>query len=377
MYPPAGRAAHALPRQVVGDLGSAIRARLHAEAIESRTMMCAALPASEPLLDVRDLRTRFKTDEGIVRAVDGVSFTVGEGERVGIVGESGSGKSVTALSIMRLIDPPAGWIAGGEVSFRGRDLLAMSERELRGIRGRSIAMIFQDAMTSLDPVFTVGDQLVETIVQHAGVTKTEARERAVKALRDVQIPQAERRLDDYPHQFSGGMRQRVMIAIALSCEPSLVIADEPTTALDVTTQAQTLELLYEITDQHHTAVVLITHDLAVVAGFCETVHVMYAGRLVESGTAEDIFYRPMHPYTAGLLGSVTRLDRDPGPLPSIPGSPPSLVLVPSGCAFHPRCAFAEERCVREAPALHAALGSHTAACHFAGQLELTREGVAR
>jgi len=329
-----------------------------------------------PLLEVRDLRTRFRTDEGLVRAVDGVSFTVGEGERVGVVGESGSGKSVTALSIMGLIDPPAGWIAGGEVLFRGRDLLALSEREMRRIRGRSIAMIFQDPMTSLDPVFTVGDQLIETIVRHRNVAKAEARDLAIQALRDVRIPQAESRLDDYPHQFSGGMRQRVMIAIALSTNPSLVIADEPTTALDVTTQAQTLELLYALTDQHHAAVVLITHDLAVVAGFCDTVHVMYAGRLVESGTAEDIYYRAMHPYTAGLLGSVTRLDRDPGPLPSIPGSPPSMVRVPSGCAFHPRCAFAEERCMRDEPALRGQGGAHVAACHFAGELELTQEGVA-
>ena len=328
-------------------------------------------PADAPLLDVRNLRTYFVSGHHLVRAVDDVSFSVREGERLGVVGESGSGKSVTALSIMRLIDPPAGQIVGGEVIFEGEDLLTLSEVEMQAVRGGRIAMIFQDPMTALNPVFTVGDQLVETVRLHRGVGQREAREIALDALRDVQIARPERRLDDYPHQFSGGMRQRLVIAIALSCQPRLLIADEPTTALDVTTQAQILELMLRLTEDRGTAVILISHDLGIVAGFCERVHEMYAGRIIEHGAADDIFEQPLHPYTAGLIGSVSRLDRPRSHrLHSIPGQPPSLAALPSGCVFHPRCPYAVERCRSEPPALRTVHDDHGAACHFAGELDL-------
>ena len=324
-----------------------------------------------PLLDVRGLHTYFLTDGGVARAVNGVDFAVSAGERVGLVGESGSGKSVTALSIMRLIDPPAGRIVSGEIRFRGRDLLRLTEPELRRLRGSEIAMVFQDPMTSLDPVFTIGDQLVETIVLHRGLGRRAARKVALESLKAVRIPQATKRLDDYPHQLSGGMRQRVVIAIALSCDPSLLIADEPTTALDVTTQAQILELLRSVASERGTAVVLITHDLGIVAGFCDRVDVMYAGRIVEGGLAEEIYDRPLHPYTWGLLGSVARLDRPrTGRLRAIRGAPPSPLTVHAGCPFHPRCDFATERSLCEVPALRRVGDDHLAACHRAGELEL-------
>jgi len=324
-----------------------------------------------PLLDVRDLHTYFLTDGGVARAVNGVDLVVGEGERVGLVGESGSGKSVTALSIMRLIAPPAGRIVKGEIRFRGRDLLALPEPELHKLRGAEIAMVFQDPMTSLDPVFTIGDQLVETIVLHRSVGRRAARKIAAEALEAVRIPQAAKRLADYPHQLSGGMRQRVVIAIALSCNPSLLIADEPTTALDVTTQAQILDLLRSVANDLGTAVVLITHDLGIVAGFCDRVDVMYAGRIVEGGLAEEIYDRPLHPYTWGLLGSVARLDRArTGRLRAIRGVPPSPLTEHAGCPFHPRCDFADERSLCEVPALRPIAGGHLAACHRAGELEL-------
>ncbi len=262
---------------------------------------------AEPLLNVEDLRTYFSTEEGIVKAVDGVSFKVNAGERRGVVGESGCGKSVTAMSIMRLIEPPAGEIVTGRIEFDGRDLLQLPESEMQQVRGGEIAMIFQDPMTALNPVYTVGDQLMETILLHQDVSKSEARDIAISTLGDVQIPNAVSMMEDYPHQFSGGMRQRVMIAMGLSCDPKLLIADEPTTALDVTTQAQIMNLMLALAEERNTAVLLITHDLGVVAGFCDSIQVMYAGSIVERGTAEEIFHNPQHPYTKELIEAVPRL----------------------------------------------------------------------
>ncbi len=325
----------------------------------------------EPLLDVRDLRTYFSTEEGIVRAVDGISFKIYPSDRFGVVGESGSGKSVTAMSIMRLIEPPAGEIVTGEMIFKGRNLLTLSEDEMRKVRGGQIAMIFQDPMTALNPVFSVSDQLIETILLHQDVTKSQAREIAIQSLVDVQIPNAKNRIDDYPHQFSGGMRQRVMIAMGLSCGPSLLIADEPTTALDVTTQAQIMELMFGLCEERGTAVMLITHDLGVIAGFSDNVQVMYAGGVVERGSAADVFYRPKHPYTWGLLGSMTRLDVDRQErLHSIAGTPPSLIRLPQGCRFRPRCEFAKEVCRDRFPVLRQVGDGHMAGCHFADDLDL-------
>ena len=324
------------------------------------------------LLEVDNLRTYFSTEEGIVRAVDGVSFKLDVGERRGVVGESGSGKSVAAMSIMRLIEPPAGKIVTGRIVFNGTDLLSLSEDQMQDVRGGTIAMIFQDPMTALNPVYTIGDQLVETIMLHQDVKKIEAREIAIQALVDVQIPHAEERLGDYPHHFSGGMRQRVMIAMGLSCNPQLLIADEPTTALDVTTQAQIMHLMLRLAADRGTAVLLITHDLGVVAGFCETVQVMYAGTIVERGKSEDIFHDPKHPYTWGLLGSMTRLDEaHQHRLNSVRGAPPSLINLPAGCRFRPRCDFAVEKCVQVLPALRdVGDAGHEAACHRADELDL-------
>ncbi len=332
---------------------------------------------AEPLLSVKDLRTYFTTEEGVVRAVEGVSFDMAVGERRGVVGESGSGKSVTAMSIMRLIEPPAGEIVTGTIDFQGENLLALPEDEMQEVRGGKIAMIFQDPMTSLNPVYTVGDQLIETIMLHQNVNKHDAREIAGKALDDVQIPSPSRVLDDYPHQFSGGMRQRVMIAMGLSCNPDLLIADEPTTALDVTTQAQIMDLMLKLAEDRGTAVMLITHDLGVVAGFCDTVQVMYAGAIVEQGTAKDLFGDPQHPYTWGLLGSMTRLDESHTErLHSVRGAPPSLINPPSGCRFNPRCDFAQEQCRSRYPALRESGNeAQFAACHFATELDLKSMSV--
>ncbi len=327
---------------------------------------------SEALLKVEDLRTYFATEEGVVRAVDGISFEMRRGERRGVVGESGSGKSVTAMSIMGLIEPPAGDIVTGRIVFDGQNLLELSEDEMQSIRGGRIAMIFQDPMTALNPVYTIGDQLMETIVLHQKVSKAEAREIAIQALRDVQIPNAEHRLNDYPHQFSGGMRQRVMIAMGLSCSPDLLIADEPTTALDVTTQAQIMDLMLHLAEDRGTAVMLITHDLGVVAGFCDTVQVMYAGGIVESGTIDDIYHNPQHPYTWGLLGSMTRLDdATQHRLHSISGAPPSLIKLPEGCRFRPRCQFATDICRQVLPVLRpVGNAGQMAACHRSEELDL-------
>jgi len=307
-----------------------------------------------------------------VRAVDGISFDLAPGERRGVVGESGSGKSVMAMSIMRLIEPPAGEIVTGTIEFQGENLLELGEDEMQAVRGGKIAMIFQDPMTALNPVYTIGDQLVETIVLHQHVSTTEAREIAIKALEDVQIPNAEGKLTDYPHQFSGGMRQRVMIAMGLSCDPDLLIADEPTTALDVTTQAQIMDLMLKLAADRDTAVLLITHDLGVVAGFCDTVQVMYAGGIVEYGTADEIFHNPQHPYTWGLLGSMARLDEEQKRrLHSIAGAPPSVIDLPIGCRFRPRCEFAIDKCGKVLPILQPGKSeTQLVACHRAAELDL-------
>ena len=306
----------------------------------------------DPLLEVRDLRTSFYTPEGVVRAVDGVDLTVGTGEIVGIVGESGSGKSVLNLTILGLLPSPPSVVESGSINFQGRDLLALPRREMRKIRGDRIAMIFQDPMTSLNPFLTIGDQVGEPFVIHRGSSARKAEAQAIQLLRDVGIPDPERRIHDYPHHFSGGMRQRVMIAMALALEPDFLIADEPTTALDVTIQAQILKLLLEIRERKGTSILIVTHDLGVVAGFCDRVAVMYAGKIVEQATTRELFESPAHPYTESLLRSSPRLD-DPthGRLFSIPGRPPDLIDLPIGCSFRPRCPYAFERCEQEVPAI--------------------------
>jgi peptide/nickel transport system ATP-binding protein len=304
------------------------------------------------LLEVTDLRTWFHTEAGAARAVDGVSFAIDEGEVLGVVGESGSGKSVTSLSVMRLIPQPPGRIMdGSSIRFKGEELVGVSKRRMRDIRGNDIAMIFQEPMTSLNPVFPVGDQIGEALRLHRKVGKREARERSVELLRLVGLPNPEERVDSYPHNLSGGQRQRVMIAMALACEPDLLIADEPTTALDVTIQAQILELLGELRQRLGMSIVLITHDLGVVAETCDRVVVMYAGQVVEEGPVEHIFADPRHPYTQGLLAAIPRLDRPVDRLAVIPGSVPSPVSWPVGCRFHPRCPYGWDLCVKEMPPL--------------------------
>ena len=320
---------------------------------------------AEPLLEVRDLKVSFRTEDGIVRAVDGISFTVHEGEVVGIVGESGSGKSVSMMSVMRLITDPNA-IYAGEIIYKGRNLMGLSRDAMREVRGEEIAMIFQDPMTSLNPVYNVGWQIEEQLNEHNDLQKGQARRRAIELLGQVGIPKPEERIDDYPHQFSGGMRQRVMIALALSCNPDLLIADEPTTALDVTIQAQILELIKRLKRDFGSAVALITHDLGVVADIADRILVMYAGRIVEEGDKEQIFYDPQHPYTWGLLGSIARLDRPKAQrLTAIDGQPPSLIHRPQGCNFRPRCPHAFDRCRAEDPALTDKVGGgHLDACHL-------------
>jgi peptide/nickel transport system ATP-binding protein len=302
------------------------------------------------LLEVNDLKTHFRTDDGIVKAVDGVSFSVEKGQTLGIVGESGSGKSVTCLTIMGL-NPKANTISSGEALWKGKDLLRMSSRQLRNIRGDDIAMIFQDPMTSLNPVKSIGAQLIEAVMLHRDVSKKQARARAVELLKAVGIPRAERRIDDYPHQFSGGMRQRVMIAMALINDPDLLIADEPTTALDVTTQAQIINLMIKLQQDFGSAIIIITHDLGVIAEAADDVVVMYAAQVVERAPVTNLFNRPHHPYTWGLLGSLPRLDADVERLTQIQGQPPSLLNPPRGCRFHPRCPYVMEICKTEQPAL--------------------------
>ncbi len=313
----------------------------------------------DKLLEVKGLKTHFFTDEGVVKSVDGISFDLNKGEVLGLVGESGSGKSVSALSMLRLIPSPPGEIVAGEIHFNGRDLLAISEDEMRGVRGNEIAMIFQEPMTSLNPVLTVGRQVAEPLEVHQNATRPEALARAIELLDQVHIADAEMRVHAYPHQFSGGMRQRAMIAMGMGCDPLLMIADEPTTALDVTVQTQLLDLLQELTRTTGMALIIITHNLGVVARYADRVNVMYAGRIVESGPADDIYENPRHPYTIGLMASVPQLDQDiRQKLVPIEGQPPDLSNLPTGCSFHPRCPHATDRCREETPALEAVDGHH-------------------
>jgi oligopeptide transport system ATP-binding protein len=315
------------------------------------------------LLDVKDLQTRFHTPEGTVYAVNGISFHVDEGETLAVVGESGCGKSVSMLSVLQLIATPPGEISGGMALYSGQDLLKKSEDEMTAIRGKEVAMIFQDPMTSLNPVLTIGRQITESLRTHMGMDQKAAEHRTVELLEMVGIPDAQKRLRDYPHQFSGGMRQRVMIAIALACNPSLLIADEPTTALDVTIQAQIVELVTKIRNQIHMAVIWITHDLGVVAGIADRVIVMYAGFIVEEASVDELYENPRHPYTKALLGALPRVDRRRDRrLNSIAGAPPSLLVEPKGCPFVKRCEHAIQRCVNENPSLTLVGPNHTIAC---------------
>jgi oligopeptide transport system ATP-binding protein len=315
------------------------------------------------LLEVKDLETRFFTQEGVVNAVNGISYDLDEGGTLGIVGESGCGKSVSVLSMMRLIPSPPGKITGGQVLFEERDLLKMDLEQMRHVRGNRIAMIFQDPMTSLNPVLTIGRQVSEALELHMGMDRNQALRRSIELLEMVGIPTAEDRVRDYPHQFSGGMRQRVMIAMALSCNPQILIADEPTTALDVTIQAQIVELVKRLREEIGMAVIWITHDLGVVAGLVDKVNVMYAGYIVEMGPVKQIYHRPRHPYTIGLLGSLPRLDEEQhAKLTSIEGLPPDLVAPPPGCPFAPRCDYVSDRCLTENPQLEMVGLDHGAAC---------------
>jgi oligopeptide transport system ATP-binding protein len=320
------------------------------------------------LLSVNDLRTYFETEDGTVKAVDGISFELKRGETLGIVGESGSGKSVANLSLMRLIPEPPGKIVSGSILFDGRDVLKLSKREVRGIRGKRIAMIFQDPMTSLNPFLRVSTQLMEVTRLHLGHTKEQAREHAIKMLEHVGIPDARSRVDSYPHEFSGGMRQRVMIAMALSCQPELLIADEPTTALDVTIQAQILELIKRLKAETGASVILITHDLGVVAGMTDHIIVMYAGKVFEQAPTEELFERPGNPYTRGLLRSVPDPTDEQGSLYQIPGLPPDLAHLPPGCPFAARCDRAEDICRREYPPYVEVAREHYSLCHFAREV---------
>jgi oligopeptide transport system ATP-binding protein len=321
------------------------------------------------LLEVRGLETYLTTSLGLVKAVGGVSFDVKEGETVALVGESGCGKTMTALSIMRLIPRPQASIVGGEIRFQGRDLLKLGDEEMRRVRGAEIAMIFQEPMTSLNPVLTIERQLTETLEAHGSISKAAARARALELLHLVGIPDPAQRLSEYPHQFSGGMRQRVMIAIALSCRPKLILADEPTTALDVTIQAQLLELIRGLSRQFGVALVIITHNLGVVARYADRVNVMYAGKIIESGAAAEIYRNPRHPYTIGLLRSVPRLDQPrKSKLEPIDGQPPDLWNLPPGCSFAPRCKFVIDKCAEEAPPLRQIENGHASACWVAENL---------
>jgi oligopeptide/dipeptide ABC transporter ATP-binding protein len=315
------------------------------------------------LLEIENLQTQFFTSAGTVRAVDGISYDVNEGETIAIVGESGCGKSVGALSILRLIPDPPGRIVAGSIRFKGRDLLTLSDEEIRDVRGKDIAMVFQEPMTSLNPVLTIGRQLTETLQQHLNMSSEQATARATELLGMVGISDPARRLKQYPHHFSGGMRQRVMIAMALCCEPKLIIADEPTTALDVTIQAQILELMKELTRRLGVALIVITHNLGIVARYADRVNVMYAGKIIESGTADEIYHRPHHPYTLALLKSVPRMDQPrKGKLDPVQGQPPDLTRLDDSCSFRPRCSFAIDRCVSTPPLERVGAEGHVAAC---------------
>ncbi|MEU8822580.1 ABC transporter ATP-binding protein [Streptomyces sp. NPDC048636] len=323
------------------------------------------------LLDVQDLRVEFRTRDGVAEAVDGVSYGVDAGRTLAVLGESGSGKSVSAQAVMGILDSPPAFVTGGQVLFRGRDLLTMSPRERRSVRGAAMAMIFQDALSALNPVLTVGAQLAEMYEVHRGMSRKDARARAVELMDRVRIPAAKARVNDYPHQFSGGMRQRIMIAMAIALEPELIIADEPTTALDVTVQAQVMDLLDELRREYAMGLILITHDLGVVADVADSIAVMYAGRVVETAPVKELYRRPAHPYTRGLLDSIPRLDHKGKELYAIKGLPPSLLTVPTGCPFHPRCPRAQEICRTERPPLYevpdvsdTAAPGRASACHF-------------
>jgi peptide/nickel transport system ATP-binding protein/oligopeptide transport system ATP-binding protein len=320
------------------------------------------------LLEVKDLRTYFYTDDGVVKAIDGVNFSVEAGKTIGIVGESGCGKSITAMSILRLIPEPPGKIVSGEALFEGRDLTKVSDKEIRGIRGNDISMIFQEPMTSLNPVFTIGFQIGEVLMLHQKLSKEEAYERAIEMLKLVKIPRAEKIVDEYPHQLSGGMRQRVMIAMALACQPKLLIADEPTTALDVTIQAQILEIMNELKNKLNTSIMLITHDLAVIAEMADHVIVMYAGKVVEDAPITELFKNPRHPYTIGLMSSIPSLVKEGQRLETIPGIVPNPLYLPKGCYFHPRCKYANDECKKAQPELRELAPNHKVACFRAEEV---------
>ncbi len=338
-------------------------------ATEASEAFAAPTGAAPTLLDVRDLHVEFRTRDGVAKAVNGVDYAVREGETLAVLGESGSGKSVTAQAVMGILDTPPGKITKGEILFQGRDLLKLKEDERRGIRGAGMAMIFQDALSSLNPVLSVGEQLGEMFVVHRGMSRKDARTKAVELMDRVRIPAARERVGQYPHQFSGGMRQRIMIAMAMALEPSLIIADEPTTALDVTVQAQVMDLLAELQREMRMGLILITHDLGVVADVADTIAVMYAGRIVEKAPVHEIYRAPAHPYTRGLLESIPRLDQKGRALYAIKGLPPNLTRIPPGCAFHPRCPMAQDICVTEEPPLarvtyEGLAAERGSACHF-------------
>ncbi|WP_327390681.1 ABC transporter ATP-binding protein [Streptomyces microflavus] len=316
------------------------------------------------LLEVRDLHVEFHTREGVAKAVNGVNYSVAEGETLAVLGESGSGKSVTAQAVMGILDMPPGKITGGEILFKGQDLLKLKPEERRKIRGQEMAMIFQDALSSLNPVLTVGQQLGEMFVVHRGMSRKDAKAKSVELMDRVRIPAAKERVGNYPHQFSGGMRQRIMIAMAMALEPSLIIADEPTTALDVTVQAQVMDLLAELQRELNTGLILITHDLGVVADVADKIAVMYAGRIVETAPVHEIYKAPAHPYTKGLLQSIPRLDQKGQELYAIKGLPPNLLHIPPGCAFNPRCPMAQDVCRTDVPPLYEVDEQRRSACHF-------------
>ena len=323
-------------------------------------------PQDGLLLDVDDLQVEFRTREGVAKAINGVSFALHEGETLAILGESGSGKSVTAQAVMGILDSPPGFVTGGAIRYCGEDLLAMSEERRRQVRGPEIAMVFQDALSSLNPVFTVGWQIAEMFRKHRGLNKSDAQEQAVQLMERVQIPGARQRVKAYPHQFSGGMRQRIMIAMAIALDPAVLIADEPTTALDVTVQAQIMDLLKELQEERRMGLILITHDLGVVADVADRIAVMYAGRIVEHADVFDLYGRPAHPYSKGLLESIPRLDQKGHELAAIGGLPPNLMRIPAGCSFNPRCRYAEDVCRVDPPPALRDLGHHRrSACHFA------------
>lgn len=346
------------------------------DAMQEQDLKNQPIPEGSHLLEVDNLKMYFHTQDGVVKAVDGVTYTLDRGETLGVVGESGSGKSVTAMTIMGLIDMPPGRIEGGDVRYRGKSLLEMTEQQMQSVRGNDIAMIFQDPMTSLNPVYTIGRQLGEGLRIHRGYSKEQALKRATELLAMVGIPNAEQRVKDYPHQFSGGMRQRAMIAMALACDPDILIADEPTTALDVTIQAQIIELMQKMQKENGNAIVMITHDLGVVADIADKIMVMYAGRPVEFGTADEIFYSPIHPYTWGLMRSIPeQVTDEKKPLTPIKGNPPSLVNVPKGCSFSPRCPYATELCHTQEPPLYTMPSGHYARCHYCSDPEFVKKNA--